>query len=65
MTRESELIAKLKSHQGTEVLALWLELLEEKLDKYKSRLVQSEDQNVRGRAQECIDLLKHFRNDLN
>jgi hypothetical protein len=64
MTKESKIIAELRAQKGTLVVSLVKELLEEKLKKYKDRLVVQDDQNVRGRAQECIDLLKFLDNDL-
>lgn len=63
-TRESSLVAQLRSHDGTIVSMLMKELLSVKLEKYKDRLVAQEDGNIRGRAQECKDLLNCLSNDL-
>jgi len=62
-TRESKLTAELKEFVASPVIMLVRELLNEKLNKYKDRLVQHEDPVVRGKAQECIDLLKLMGND--
>ena len=61
MSKESEITAQMKEYIGTVPVKLFTELLHEKLDKFKNQLITCPIEEVpvlRGRAQECKDLLK-------
>lgn len=54
--REPEILERLKTHQ--EATKLFSELLAIRRERHRDKLEKGEDNEVRGRAKECKDLLQ-------
>ena len=62
-SREHEIITQLRGEMGTLAVKLFTELLQERIESHKERLVSEIDPLTQGRAQECRDLLKWLSRD--
>jgi len=56
--RESEIELKIKPYHGMDACRLLAELLTERRERHRTALENDNDEQVRGRAKECRDLLR-------
>lgn len=58
--READIIEVLRTYKHSEVVTLITELFSIRRERYRDKLESSEQEQVRGRAKECKELLQLF-----